>query len=274
MSLDSLNKQEKKVLKEILSPSKYYMRPIIRKINQWVASQQNIKNAWVLVLNQLHDIIRNSQSGVEKLLEGRIQQKKIKSKSQAMKSIVGNAFSNSLIYVFLLNKVHGNVPRWIFITSQISSIPNFKKSININIQNEVQKPDMDIVIYTLNDGFKQKREPENYIILSLKTSLRERAAQTYKWKLLMEIALHSPELREKYSIFYQSSAVPIVCFATTNFYNEINNPQQRGMLKFFDRSFIAKEIAFTQNSLIYPLSNLISFAIEKLSNPYVQLSLF
>ncbi|URR34893.1 BsaWI family type II restriction enzyme [Thermosynechococcus sp. HN-54] len=126
----------------------------------------------------------------------------------------------------------------------------------------------------LYSNAKQKYPPESYIILSLKTSLRERAAQTYKWKLLMEIALHSPELREKYNISYNSSVIPIICFATTNFYNEVSHPQQRGLLKFFDRSFIAKEISVTENSFIYPLSNLIPFAIEKLSNPYVQLSLF
>lgn len=250
------------------------MKPILKKINQWVASQENIKEAWLLVLSQLHDIIRASKTDVETLLDQKVQQGKIENKSQAIKSIAGNAFSNALIYIFLVNKCHKNVPKWIFITSQPSTIPNFKQSISINVQNEVQKPDMDIVIYANNNNIKQKHTPEMYIILSLKTSLRERAAQTYKWKLLMEVALHSPELCEKYNISYQSSVIPIICFATTNFYNEINNPQQRGMLKFFDRSFIAKEIDFTEDSFIYPLSNLIPFAIEKLSNPYVQLSLF
>lgn len=221
------------------------------------------------MLNQLHDIIRDSQSDVEGLLEKRIQQNKIKNKSQAIKSIAGHAFLNALIYIFLVNKCNKNIPHWMFITSQPSSILNFRQSININVQNEVQKPDIDIVIYANN-----KHAPESYIILSLKTSLRERAAQTYKWKLLIEVALHSPELCEKYNISYQSSVVPLICFATTNFYNEINNPQQRGMLKFFDRSFIAKEIDFTEDSFIYPLSNLIPFAVEKLSSPYIQLSLF
>ncbi|WKT86042.1 MULTISPECIES: BsaWI family type II restriction enzyme [unclassified Thermosynechococcus] len=274
MSFKVLSKQEKKVLRKICSGNKYYMKPIVKRINQWVASQKNIKEAWLLVLNQLHDIIRASQIDVEILLDQKVQQGKIENKNQAIKSIAGNAFSNALIYIFLVNKCCKNIPEWMFITSQLSSVPNFRQSININIQNEVQKPDMDIVIYA-NNNIKQKHTPESYIILSLKTSLRERAAQTYKWKLLMEVALHSPELCEKYNISYRSSVVPIICFATTNFYNEINNPQQRGMLKFFDRSFIAKEIIdFTEDAFIYPLSNLIPFAIEKLSNPYVQLSLF
>ncbi|WP_460195153.1 BsaWI family type II restriction enzyme [Thermosynechococcus sp. FA-CM-4201] len=244
------------------------MKPIVKRINQWVASQKNIKEAWLLVLNQLHDIIRASQTDVETLLDQKVQQGEIEHQGQAIKSIAGNAFSNALIYIFIVNKCCKNIPDWMFITSQPSSIPNLRQLININIQNAVQKPDMDIVIYA-NTNIKQKHAPESYIILSLKTSLRERAAQTYKWKLLMEVALHSPELCEKYNISYQSSVVPIICFATTNFYNEINHPQQCGMLKFFDRSLIAKEINFTEDSFIYPLSNLIPFAIEKLSNPYV-----
>jgi len=57
----------------------------------------------------------------------------------------------------------------------------------------------------------------------------------------------------------------IVCFATTNFYDEINNPQQRGMLKFFDRAFIAKNSGSKAEDFIYPLSNLIPFVIDQLS---------
>lgn len=139
MSFNVLSKQEKKVLREICSANKYYMKPIVKRINQWVASQKNIKEAWLLVLNQLHDIIRDSQSDVEGLLEKRIQQNKIKNKSQAIKSIAGHAFSNALIYIFLVNKCNKNIPHWMFITSQPSSILNFRQSININVQNEVQK---------------------------------------------------------------------------------------------------------------------------------------
>jgi DNA-cytosine methyltransferase len=48
--------------------------------------------------------------------------------------------------------------------------------------------------------------------------------------------------------------------------NEINNPQQRGMLKFFDRAFFAKDLGLQVESFIYPLSNLIPFVIEQLSS--------
>jgi type II restriction enzyme len=73
--------------------------------------------------------------------------------------------------------------------------------------------------------------------------LRERAAQTYKWKLLLEIASDSgSKIREKYGITYNISEIPLICFVTINFYNEINSPQQRGMFKFFDKAFLAKRL--------------------------------
>ncbi|XFA72353.1 BsaWI family type II restriction enzyme [Thermosynechococcaceae cyanobacterium Okahandja] len=259
-----LNKQERKILNEISST--YYMKPIIKRINDWVKNTSNVKSSWPRVFDHLYQILINSKADIEKLLDNRIKAEIIKNKDQARRSIVGNAFSKSIIYIFLMNKVHENIPNQISITSQRSVIPDFYESTKIKIQNEFQKPDMDIVIYSLDNS-------QTYILLSLKTSLRERATQTYKWKLLMDIALYSPRLREKYDISYSSSKLPIICFATTNFYNEINSPQQRGMLKFFDRVFIAKEIDDDQ-SFVYPLSNLILFSIEHLVVNHVQLRLF
>jgi type II restriction enzyme len=117
---------------------------------------------------------------------------------------------------------------------------------------ERQKPDCDLIIYSYRKNVKelQSRDSsdleESYpkcIILSLKTSLRERAAQTYKWKLLLEIANDGgSRIREKYGITYNIPEIPLICFVTINFYDEINSPQQRGMLKFFDRAFLAKRV--------------------------------
>jgi type II restriction enzyme len=91
--------------------------------------------------------------------------------------------------------------------------------------------------------------------------LRERANQTYKWKLLLEIATTNNPIKDKYNISYLLDKMPLVCFATVNFYNEINNPQHRGMFKFFDKSFIGKPI---NADFIETLSSLIDFANEKL----------
>jgi len=258
--MNNLTEEEQKTLREIRA--KYYMPPITQRIAKCVAQYGSDLNVgWVKVLDQLHNILRNSQFDIEKLLDRRIQEGKIENKDQSRKSIAGNAFSNFLIYIFLHNKIYENIPSHIYITSHKSQIPTFTESIVIKIGGETQKPDMDIVIYSKNKDCR----PYKYILLSLKTSLRERAAQTYKWKLLMEVALYSPELRNKYDISYNSQITPIVCFATTNFYDEINNPQQRGMLKFFDRAFIAKDLGGQLEDFIHPLSNLIQFVINSLA---------
>lgn len=265
-SLNKLSKREVKILEDIVSGN-YYMKPIIKRINRWVRSTPDIKNNWLKVLDKLYDILKDSQNDIEKILDKRVSENKIKDKDQARRSIAGSAFCKSIIYIFLINKVNSNIPDHISITSQTSMIPNFDQLVRIKVQDEFQKPDMDIVIYSLNTVQLETGKPTKYILLSLKTSLRERAAQTYKWKLLMEVALNCPEISEKYGISYKSSAIPVVCFATTNFYNEINNPQQRGILKFFDKAFIAKNEGVEQNAFVSPLSELIPFAIGHLREP-------
>ena len=125
--------------------------------------------------------------------------------------------------------------------------------VTIKVGDEIQKPDMDLILYSL----KENKDLDKCMIISLKTSLRERAGQTYKWKLLMEIATTENSIKEKYDIQYDQEIMPLVCFATVNFYNEINNPQHRGMFKFFDQSFIGKPI---QSSFISNLSSLFDFA--------------
>ncbi len=155
------------------------------------------------------------------------------------------------------NKLQGNIKSEIFITSKKSDIKDFDKIATIKVGNETQKPDVDIIIYTEKDD----ESVDKCIILSLKTSLRERAGQTYKWKLLMEIATTENSIKEKYDIEYNPENLPLVCFATVNFYNEINSPQHRGMFKFFDNSFIGKPI---NNDFINSLSHLIDYVNKTL----------
>jgi type II restriction enzyme len=254
-----LSKDEASFLKEL--PKIYYMETIKQKVDNWVETSENITIGWIEVLNHLNEILREAQNDVERLLDARIVTGEIKDKSQARKSIVGNAFSNVIIYVFIQNKLVGNIEQGIYITAKKSTIAGFEKISTINVGDETQKPDMDLVIYSL----KENLELNKCIILSLKTSLRERAGQTYKWKLLMEIAMSDCEVRDKYEISYNPPTIPLVCFVTVNFYNEINNPQHRGMFKFFDRAFIGKPIDPQATDFISPLSSLIDFANENLA---------
>ena len=125
----------------------------------------------------------------------------------------------------------------------------------------MKKLHINLVIYSL----KENLELNKCIALFPLQSDGNQIVKAYKWKLLMEIAMSDCEVRDKYEISYDPPTVPLVCFVTVNFYNEINNPQHRGMFKFFDRAFIGKPIDPQATNFISPLSTLIEFANEKLS---------
>ena len=234
-------KEEKKKIREIRDVP--YMKRTLELIEERVnKSKRNPEDAYKLVFDDLYEILYEARAFVDGYLADRkTEQEKIGKTydvNQAIKSIAGNSFSSALVYIFLKNKEVGSIREDIFITSQFSKVPSFKDVSIINVDGETQKPDCDLVIYSLNKDKTLKK----CMILSLKTSLRERAGQTYKWKLLMEIATSDNPIKEKYNIDYNPEKMPLVGFATVNFYNEINNPQHRGMFKFFDQSFIAKQV--------------------------------
>jgi len=251
-----LNAYEKKVLSRVTKP--YYMKPLLNYISSTILkTDEDIKLQWRNVFDRLYEILVNSKDEVDKLLKERVKKREIHDIDQARKSIAGNAFSNLLIYTFIKNKEYENIKEHIFINHRISEIKGFENIATIRVQDETQKPDVDVVIFTQKpNGLLDKS-----IILSLKTSLRERAGQTYKWKLLLEIATSDNPIKDKYKISYETHQIPYICFATVNFYNEIDNPQHRGMFKFFDEVFIAKPI---ERDFIKPLSKLIDFVNDKL----------
>lgn len=246
----SLTKEEIKKLQEI--ESKPYMLPVLQRIEAY-KNKYGLKNS----LDYLHDIILASKDDVEIIIQQRVSDGLIKNADQSRKSIVGSIFPFCIVYIFLKLKELGLINKKIYITSN-KNIPVLDKMLTVHIDGETQKPDMDLIIYSESGvGVLHK-----CIILSLKTSLRERAGQTYRWKLLLEIATSSDcSVKNKYNIDYHSTEMPLVCFSTINFYNEINNPQHRGMLKFFDKAFIGKPI---DSEFIARLSTLIDYANEQL----------
>ena len=233
-----LNNEEQKSLESIKAIP--YMEKTIALIEDFVEvyPTNEMKEAYLAVFDEIFRILNEAKSFVDDYLSIRKTKGEIKDEKQALKSIAGNSFSLALAYIFLKNKEIGTIRDNIFITSKISKVPSFEEVTIINVDGETQKPDCDLVIYSLNEDNSLKE----CLILSLKTSLRERAGQTYKWKLLMEIATTDNPIKEKYNIDYKAEKMPLVAFATVNFYNEINNPQHKGMFKFFDKSFIAKNI--------------------------------
>jgi type II restriction enzyme len=246
-----LIEEENEHLRKILEES-YYMAPVIKRIDQY--------GDYSVALENLNQIITSSHPDVLELIEKRKEEGLIKDVSQASKVVVGKIFEYSITYSFFKLKIVGIINPNIFITSKrkSKSAKNLESLMTINVAGEIQKPDADLFFYTSDE----KNEINNFVIVSLKTSLRERVGQTYKWKLLMEIASCDNPIKDKYNLNYQQKILPKVCFATINFYDEIKQPQHKGMLQFFDKSFIGKPI---NEDFISKLSFLPQFLNETLA---------
>jgi type II restriction enzyme len=217
-----LTKSEQKIMDGIKKTP--YMKKTIELIEKFVRqSKLQQQEAYKKAFDEIYNILHKAKPHIDQYLADRKAKGEIKDEKQAMKSIAGNSFSKTIIYTFIKNKELENIRANIFITNKTTKVPSFNTIAAISVDGETQKPDCDLVIYSSNNDNSLKK----CIILSLKTSLRERAGQTYKWKLLMEIATTNNTIKEKYNISYQPYTTPLICFATVNFYNEINNPQHR-----------------------------------------------
>ncbi len=184
--------------------------------------------------NFLYDVMKGSQPFVEALLDLRKKQNPNYDKDQARKTIAGNNFQFLVLYLLILNIEKGNLPKDLIIlkTKKHKIIDEYA---TIKVADETQKPDLDLIAFS-------EGENKPIVIYSCKTSLRERAGQTYRWKLLVDITKYCPALVEKYKLDYPEKRKVLTGFITTNFYNEIMQPQQKGMLEFFDYAYIAKNI--------------------------------
>lgn len=219
-----------KTLSEI--ESRYYFTPI-----KDVLEQKTKKTGEIKALDYLTEVMQTATSKVEKLIQARIRDKIISNADQARKTIAGNGFQGLVAYSLIKLQEKNLLNPNLAITLKPKKHPLIEKYATIKVGDDVQKPDIDLLIY-------HYRNPEKYpvIIYSIKTSLRERAGQTYRWKLLMDIVSSNDckTIKEKYSLTYKAMDNFKVGFITTNFYNEITNPQQKGMSKFFDFVYITK----------------------------------
>src|SRR5207253_9023121 len=114
-------------------------------------------------------------------------------------------------------------------------------------------PDLDLLVYCDGDP----NTPIN--VFSIETSLlRERVEQTYNWKLLLDVAM-APDgnsLRKKYGLKYQLGRPVFVSLIIADFYEEADNPQQRGAFPFFDGVYITKPIM--ADKLTKPFSTIVN----------------
>lgn len=198
-----------------------------------------LKEAHKTILSHLHDIMREAEPLVEEVIQRRIENGEIKDASQARKSVAGNLFQQFIAYSLAQNIVDKNIDKNIIVTLSASILDDYAI---IKVGDNEQKPDSDVLVYSAED----RTSP--IINFSCKTSCRERAGQTYKWKLLSDLATCTCNHREnnencpitKYELQYNPQRKIYMCFITADFYNELNNPQIAATLNFFDNSYIAK----------------------------------
>ena len=212
--------------------ARYYFNPLKQKFEK-KTQQVGLTEA----MNYLTEIMQGSIPEVGKLIQDRIDEGVISDFDQASKTVAGNAFQGLVAYALIRHQQAGILSRDIEITLKPKRHPIVNEYATIKVGNDVQKPDIDLLIYSKGQALQRP-----VIIYSMKTSLRERVGQTYKWKLLMDIATADDcqSIKAKYELSYEAQVNFKVGLITTNFYEEITNPQQVGMLRFFDFVYITK----------------------------------
>jgi len=157
---------------------RYYFEPIREGLQAAVRSYGHIE-----ALNHLTTIMRDASPALETIIQQRMAQGLIRDAPQARKSIAGNGFQGLVAYSLLLLQDAGMVPSTLAITLKPKHHPLIEQYRTIRVGDDVQKPDIDLFIC-------HREQPLQFplLIYSMKTSLRARAGQTYRWKLLVDIA--------------------------------------------------------------------------------------
>lgn len=240
------------------------MREELYKEKRKIEENKNIQSALKLLkryikifgevktFDFLSKIMEESKPYVERLLQNRKRKDPLYDENQARRKIAGNNFQFLVLYLLIINIEKRNLPENLIVlrTNQHKVIDEYA---TIKVADETQKPDIDLIAFS-------EEENKPIVIYSCKTSLRERAGQTYRWKLLLDITQHCPKLVKKYQLKYSKNRKILTSFITADFYNEIMQPQQKGILEFFDFSYVAKDIQVSP-----PIKNL-SKIIEDLNN--------
>ena len=215
---------------------RYYVPPMLR-LYQRAVEQTGLPHA----ADHLSAIMREGHREVEKLLAARKAAGKIKDVDQARKNVAGNAFQALVFCALASLQAARLIPGHLIFTLKTRTNSHLGESA-ITVGPEKIKPDIDLLVYS------ETNYNAPVCIYSLKTSLRERAGQTHRWKILLDIvtAENCRSIKQKYDLQYSGRTNFMMAMVTTNFYDEITNPQQRGLLRFFDYVYLTKPGNFEQ----------------------------
>jgi len=225
---------------------KYYF-PVLERAYQTCRDAHGLPAA----ADHITVAMRDSQQAIERLIQQRVTDGAITDASQARKSLAGNGFQTLVLRFLIAMQEDGLIPAEVIFTLKPKRHPLIENFAAIHIGDETLKPDLDLLAYT--------EASDVAAIYSLKTSLRERAGQTQRWKLLLDIATAADcdSIKQKYGLNYASKRKFEMGLITTNFYDEIMAPQQRGLLRFFDYVYLTKPDAHAP-----PVSNFSNIAAD------------
>ena len=188
----------------------------------------------------LSEAMRSMLPRVNALLQERKNRGEIRDENQARKSLAGNVFQALVARALIEMQAGGLIPAHLIFALKPKSHPKIRASATIHVGGESLRPDLDLL------AFSELSRHETICVYSLKTSLRERAGQSHRWKLLYDIATapNSDSIKRKYGLRYDGAGDLKMGLITTNFYDEISNPQHRAAFEFLDGVYIAKPDSF------------------------------
>lgn len=182
-----------------------------------------------MLLDRMYLLLNKCEPSVRRI--ARVNRKDVE---QAGVSVVGDLFAWGTAYVLQLIQAEGGLSPDLSFHPRPKKHNLIEKYGTIQVAGEILKPDIDLLIYS--------NQPDTPLVfVNMKTSLRERAGQTHRWKIVLDIALHCKQLKEKYELKYQEERPIKFAFATTNFYDELSKPQQRANIRFFDFVYLARD---------------------------------
>lgn len=192
------------------------------------------------ILSRLHDVMRAAQPLVEGEITARKAAGRIVDANQARKNAAGNVFQQMLAYSIARNILLGNITKPVAVTMSVKSLIGQYAAIQVG--EDTLTPDSDVIVYA------PENETSPVMNFSCKTSCRERIGQTYKWKLMCDLATctcahkaGNPDCpATRYNLIYTPTRQILTCLATADFYDELRNPQISASFHFFDYSYIAK----------------------------------